>query len=70
MFSQQPSMLVLHDYKCHRYQKLQESWMEVNTDTVLISGGLPAVNQPCDGTLNKEMKSEARGSYHGRPENE
>lgn len=63
LMRQQPSVLVLNDFKCHRDKFLATLPKDANTGTVLIPGSLTPFVQPLDHVLDKEMKRRLTAKY-------
>ena len=59
-FLKKPSLLVLDSFKAHLIPGVQRKFVEENTDTCVIPGGLASQLQPLDVCLNKPFTQKVR----------
>ena len=55
-FLNQPSMLVLDAFKGHLTDSVKNQLRKMNTELVVIPGGMTTVLQPTDVSINKPFK--------------
>ena len=56
----QPSMLVLDAFKGHLTDSVENQLCKMNTELVIIPGGITSVLQPMDVSINKPFKDRLR----------
>ena len=62
-FLNQPSMLVLDAFKGHLTDSVKKQLRKMNTELVVIPGGMTSVLQPMDISINKPFKDRLRQQY-------
>ena len=62
-FLNQPSMLVLDALKGHLTDSAKNQLRKMNTELVVIPGGMTSVLQPMDVSINKPFKDRLRQRY-------
>ena len=62
-FFNQPSMLVLDAFKGHLTHSLKNQLRKMNTELVVMPGGMTSVLQPMDVSNNKLFKDRLRQQY-------
>ena len=59
-FLNQPSVLVLDSFKGHLSDSVKNQLRKMNTELVVIPGGMTSVLQPLDVSINKPFEDRLR----------